>query len=361
MAGQEAVKAEGLRKSYGDVQALCGIDLTVPQGTVRGLLGPNGAGKTTAVRILATLLRPTGAAQASPAWTWSATPPPCARDRPGRAVRGGRREPHRPGEPGDGRAAVPPGRRESRDARRRPARALRPRRRGQAPGARPTRAACGGASTWPPPGRPAAGDIPRRANHRLDPRSRPGCGDHPGAGSHAGTTVLLTTQYLDEADHLADRIVVINHGLVIAEGTSDQLKDRVGGDLEVTLEDVAKSRGRLPPRSHRWSDERPEDGEDGDPPGGLPPAPGRHRRGDAAAGRGRRRGGGRGPSAADPRRRVHLPDRPRRRARGEDGRPRWVGGRETLADSLGQESPGATCSGSPRAPDLLLVVHESSR
>ena len=60
MSGQEAVRAEGLKKSYGDVQALRGIDLTVPQGTVLGLLGPNGAGKTTAVRILTTLLPPDG-------------------------------------------------------------------------------------------------------------------------------------------------------------------------------------------------------------------------------------------------------------------------------------------------------------
>ncbi len=92
----------------------------------------------------------------------------------------------------------------------------------------------------------------------LDPLSRLGLWETIEDRVAAGTTVLLTTQYLDEADRLADSIAVIDHGLVIAEGTSDQLKDRVGGErLEVTLEHSAQAEAGAAALAS-MSDERPE-------------------------------------------------------------------------------------------------------
>ena len=234
-----AILVEGLTKSFGEVHALRGIDLAVPRGTVLGVLGPNGAGKTTAVRILTTLLLPD-----------------------------------------KGRALV-----EGRDVVR------------QAAAVRRSIGLSGQSAaiqeeltgqenleiigrlyhlSWPDARLRASelleqfdlvdaadrhaknysGGMQRRLDLAaslvgrpqvlfldepttgLDPRSRLGMWDIIRSLVAGGTTLLLTTQYLDEADELADEIVVIDHGLVIAAGTAEELKSRVGGDvLEFTVPD----------------------------------------------------------------------------------------------------------------------------
>ena len=230
--------AEGLGKRYGDLWALRDVDLAVPQGTVLGLLGHNGAGKTTAVRILTTLLQPTeGRATRRRPRRRGRGGHGAHADRPGRPAGHRRRAAHRPREPRDGRPPLPPA------ARRRPARRaeeLLERLDLTDAADRLVRTFSGGmrrrldlaaSLVATPPvlflDEPTTG---------LDPRSRIELWALLRELVRDGATMLLTTQYLEEADRLADDIVVLDGGRVVAQGAPAELKARVGGErLEVTV------------------------------------------------------------------------------------------------------------------------------
>ena len=239
-----AVLTEGLRKHYGKTRALEGFDLEVPEGSVCGLLGPNGAGKTTAVRILSTLLRPDGGRAEVAGFD---------------VVRRAEEVRYRIGLAGQHAAVdeVLTGRQNlamfgrlyhlgARDALRRADELLE--RFGLAEAAdKQAKDYSGGmrrrldlAASFILSPRVLFLDEPTTG---LDPRGRNEVWESVRALVDGGTTVLLTTQYLDEADQLADRIVVIDHGKAIAKGTPDDLKSEIGGDrIDVVARDKKELR-----------------------------------------------------------------------------------------------------------------------
>ncbi|MER7452508.1 ATP-binding cassette domain-containing protein [Nocardia beijingensis] len=236
----DAIVAEGLVKRYGHLVALDGLDLRVEEGTVTALLGPNGAGKTTTVRVLTTLLTP-DAGHATVAGIDVLRDPQTLRSRIGASGQYAAVDEYLTGfenlemvgrlyhmgvQRSKERARELLERFRLTDAADRPVK-------GYSGGMR-RRLDLAGALVANPPvlflDEPTTG---------LDPRARLDLWDVIEELVAGGTTLLLTTQYMEEADRLADSIAVIDHGKVIAEGTADELKTMVGGDrIELTVDRV---------------------------------------------------------------------------------------------------------------------------
>lgn len=236
----EMIRTTGLVKRYGKVVALDGLDLTVPKGTVLGLLGPNGAGKTTAVRILSTLLEP-DEGTAEVAGLDVRAEPDKVRERIGLSGQNAAVDEHLTGyENLDmvGRL-YHLGKKEARAR----ARGLLDEFDLAEAADRPTKTYSGGmrrrldlAAALVANPDVVFLDEPTTG---LDPRSRAHMWQTIQGLVRAGSTVLLTTQYMEEADRLCDDIIVIDRGREIAHGTSDQLKTQLGGErVEVVVADI---------------------------------------------------------------------------------------------------------------------------
>jgi len=265
---QPAIAATGLRKSYGDTLALDGVDLEVPEGTIFALLGPNGAGKTTAVQILSSLISPDGG-EVRVAGHDLAREPDAVREVIGVTGQFSAVDKLLTGEENlllmadlyhlDGR-----------EGRRRAADLLE--RFELVEAAKKTPATYSGgmvrrldlAMTLVGDPRIIFLDEPTAG---LDPRSRRTTWEIVGGLVAGGVTVFLTTQYLEEADELADRIALLDQGRLVAEGTADELKRRIPGGhvrLQFTdadgLEAAARTLGEVVRDDEALSLQVPSDG-----------------------------------------------------------------------------------------------------
>ncbi|MFD7534769.1 ATP-binding cassette domain-containing protein [Streptomyces sp. NPDC059819] len=234
-----AISAEAITKSFGDKQALAGVDLEAAPGTVLGMLGPNGAGKTTMVRVLSTLLRADGG-RARVAGHDVHDDPEGVRRNLGLSGQFAAVDEKLTGREnlylvarlyGMGRHVARRRAGQLLESFRLESAADRPS--GTYSGGMRRRLDLAGALVARPP--VVVLDEPTTG---LDPRSRADTWASIQELVGGGTTVLLTTQYLEEADQLADTIVVIEHGKVVARGSAAELKDRVGGErLSLTIAD----------------------------------------------------------------------------------------------------------------------------
>ena len=309
-----AIITDRLSKTFpsrrGPIEAVRGVSLQVQSGEIFGLLGPNGAGKTTTMRMLTTLLPSTagsatvagfdvavspsgcGSASATSAsWAVPTSWPPARRTCCSRGASTARASPSSdPGSTSWPRFSTLPA--------------------SSTAASRPTRAASGGDSTSP-----SASSTSRRCSsstsrHRARPAEPGEPVGAPAGLRDRGTTIVLTTHYLEEADMLCDRLVIVDHGQIVIEGTPRDLKQRVAGDaVVITLKDEADSaRPRHdPPRKGAL---RAGDLRLGRPAPAL--RRGRQRRAaeTAAAPRsGQRRGSLDEPVRAHARRRLPAPDR----------------------------------------------------
>ena len=232
-----AVEATGLTKHYGDVVALDGLDLAVPTGSVLGLLGPNGAGKTTAVSILTTLIA-ADSGMARVAGVDVMKEPQRVRSLIGLSGQYAAVDEHLTATENLEMIGCLYGMR--RKAARKKADELIERFRLSEAANRPLKTFSGGMRRRIDLAGALLADPPvlflDEPTTGLDPRSRGELWNVIRERVEAGTTVVLTTQYLEEADQLANEIVVIDHGRAIARGTSQELKRRIGGEhLDVHL------------------------------------------------------------------------------------------------------------------------------